>query len=118
MVIAKERLAASATHLGISLCIAAAAALLVFGYPWPYREMSGGRNLFLILTGVVLGRLITLAIFDRRRSVRELALDLNVPEELARHTLYLPVVSRRAAWTAFLDPKTARIIGFAPLDSF
>jgi hypothetical protein len=33
-------------------------------------------------------------------------------------TLYLPVVARRTAWTAFLDPQTADIVGFAPLDSF
>jgi hypothetical protein len=252
MVIAKERFAASATHLGISLCIAAAAALLVFGlwYPYPYREISGGRDLFLILISVdvVLGPLITLAIFNRRKPVRELVLDLTVvaclqlaalgyglwtvaaarpvhlvfefdrlrvvhaidiPEELlakapagivaepwrgptmlavrpfrdtgeqveatmqalqgvqiaarpdfwqsyaaardrviaaarpaeslehrnpalasaidaalsragrdARDTLYLPMVSRKSAWTAFLDPKTGDIVGFAPLDSF
>jgi hypothetical protein len=32
--------------------------------------------------------------------------------------LYLPMVSRKLAWTAFLDPKTAQVVGFAPLDSF
>jgi hypothetical protein len=36
----------------------------------------------------------------------------------ARDTLYLPMVSRTLAWTAFLDPKTAQVVGFAPLDSF
>lgn len=252
MVIGKERLRASAAHLGISLCIASAAALLVFvvWYPYPYREVSGGRELFLILTGVdvVLGPLITLAIFDRRKPVRELVLDLTVvgciqlsalaygmwtvaaarpvhlvfefdrlrvvhaidiPDELlakappgiepepwhgptmlavrpfrdsneevtattqalaglqlaarpdlwqsyaaardriiaaarpvdalkrrspafasvlddalrragrdASHTLYLPMVSRMSAWTAFLDPQTAQVVGFAPLDPF
>ena len=33
-------------------------------------------------------------------------------------TLYLPVVARRSAWTAFLDPQTAEVVGFAPLDPF
>jgi len=82
MVIAKERLRASGIHLAVSLCIAAAAALLVFAawYPWPYREVSGGRELFLIVIAVdvVLGPLITLAIFNRNKSRRELAMDLSV----------------------------------------
>jgi hypothetical protein len=252
MVIAKERLRASGTHLGISLCIAAAAALLVFTlwYPYPYRQVSGGRELFLILVSVdvVLGPLITLAIFDTRKRVRELVMDLTVvallqvgalayglwtvaaarpvhlvfevdrlrvvhaidiPEEMlerapsgvaaepwtgptllavrpfrnadeagsatmaalegvqlgarpdlwepyaaardrviaaarpvealkrkvpanaaaidealqrmgrdAAHTVYLPMVSRKFSWTAFLDARTADVIGFAPVDSF
>jgi hypothetical protein len=78
----KERLTASGIHLGISVCIAAAAALLVFAlwYPYPYREISGGRDLFLIVTtvDVILGPLITLAIFNRAKPVRELAVDLTV----------------------------------------
>ena len=253
MVIAKERLKASGIHLGISLCVAAAAALLVFGvwYPWPYREISGGRELFLIIVAVdvILGPLITLAIFDRaRKGRRELAIDLSIigviqvaallyglwtvavarpvhvvfefdrlrvvhaveiPEELVHRTptgievepwwgptfiavrpfsseeervsatlvavkgiqlaarpdlwqpyeaarariaaaarpvedlkrqmpseapvldaalrnsgrdpartLYLPMISRKSAWTAFLDPQTLDVVGFAPVNSF
>ncbi|HUR87969.1 MAG TPA: TfpX/TfpZ family type IV pilin accessory protein [Ramlibacter sp.] len=250
--IAKERIRASGLHLAISLCIAALAATLVFAfwYPYPYREVSGGRDLFLIVTtvDVILGPLITLGIFNTRKSRRELTLDLtliglvqlvalayglwtvavarpvhlvfefdrmrvvhsiDIPEELlartpqgieaepwsgptllavrqfrnsqekfdvtmqamrgvqaaarpdlwetydaarprvaaaaqrvdelkrkmpaeaaqidaalqrigrdAAHTAYLPVISRKIAWTAFIDPKTADIVGFAPLDSF
>ena len=82
MVIARERLKASGIHLGISFCIAALAALLVFAiwYPYPYREVSGGRELFLIVTSVdvILGPLITLAVFNRRKSTRELTIDLTV----------------------------------------
>lgn len=253
MVISRERLRASGIHLGISLCIAAAAALLVFAawYPYPYREVSGGRELFLLVTtvDVILGPLITLAIFNReKKSVRELTMDLTIvaflqlgalayglwtvavarpvhlvfefdrmrvvhsveiPEELldkappgvvaepwsgptpvavrafrnhdervaatlqalqgvqlgarpdlwetydaarprivaaakpvadlrqkmpaqaaaidaalqrmgrgAADTAYLPMNSRKLAWTVFLDPKTADIVGFAPVDSF
>jgi hypothetical protein len=65
-----DRLRASAIHFCISLAIALLAASLVFLllYPYPYRELSGGRELFLILVSVdvVLGPLITLAIFNRR----------------------------------------------------
>ncbi|GGH52431.1 fimb protein [Comamonas phosphati] len=78
----KIRLRASGIHLGISLCIAALAAVLVFGlwYPYPYREISGGRELFLLVVAVdvVMGPLITLAIFNRAKPRRELLLDFTM----------------------------------------
>lgn len=78
----KERLRASAIHLAISLSIACLAALLVFGlwYPYPYRELSGGRELFLLVIAVdvVMGPLITLIIFNRAKSRRHLAMDFSV----------------------------------------
>lgn len=78
----KERLGASGIHLGISLFIGTLAALLVFGlwYPYPYREISGGRTLFLLVAvvDVVMGPLITLIIFNRAKPRRELLTDLSV----------------------------------------
>lgn len=78
----KERLTASGIHFCISLAIAALAALLVFGlwYPWPYREVSGGRELFVLVVtvDVLLGPLITLAIFNRAKPRRELVMDLAI----------------------------------------
>lgn len=77
-----ERGRAAGIHFGASLLIAGMAALLVFGlwYPYPYREVSGGRTLFLIVVtvDVILGPLITLAIFDRRKGRRQLRFDLGV----------------------------------------
>ena len=77
----KERLRASAIHLTISLAIASLAALLVFGlwYPYPYREISGGRELFLLVIAVdvVMGPLITLIIFNRSKSHRHLVMDFS-----------------------------------------
>ena len=77
-----DRFKASALHLALSLCIAALAALLVFAiwYPNPYREISGGRELFLLLVAVdvVLGPLITLAIFNRNKPTKVLQRDLAV----------------------------------------
>lgn len=76
----RDRFKASAIHLGLSLVIAALAALLVFGiwYPYPYREISGGRELFLLVVtvDVILGPLITLAVFNRAKPRAELRRDL------------------------------------------
>lgn len=78
----KERFRAAGIHLGISLVIAVLAALLVFGiwYPYPYRELSGGRELFLLIitVDVILGPLLTLAIFNRAKPWPELRRDLAV----------------------------------------
>jgi hypothetical protein len=248
----KERGRAAGIHLALSVAIATAAAALVFGlwYPYPYRSISGGRDLFLILTGVdvAIGPLVTLTVFNRRKPAAELRRDLaivgaiqlaalgyglwtmaqarpvhlafeidrfrvvhrvDVPEELLarkppdvdalpwfgptlvavrpfrsanesadatvaalgglqlgarpdlwepytaakprvlkaakpvtelkarfaqraadidatlaalgrqpQSTLYLPLVGRKAFWTAFVDPVTADVVGFMPLDSF
>lgn len=78
----KSRLLAAGTHLGLSVAIAALVASLVFllWYPVPFREISGGRELFFIVmtVDVVLGPLITFAIFDTRKPRVELVRDLAV----------------------------------------
>jgi len=78
----KSRLLAAGVHFGISVAIAALAAWLVFAvwYPYPYREISGGRELFLIVVtvDVILGPLLTSAVFDTKKSVKTLRLDLTV----------------------------------------
>jgi hypothetical protein len=77
-----DRFKAAGIHLGISVVIAALAAALVFyvWYPSPYGQLSGGRELFLILISVdvILGPLITFSIFNRAKPVRELRRDLAV----------------------------------------
>lgn len=78
----KERLRAAAIHLAISLAVAGLAAALVFGlwYPGAYRELSGGRELFLLVVAVdvVMGPLITFAIFNRKKPRTELRRDLAI----------------------------------------
>jgi hypothetical protein len=74
------RLRAVTWHLLISVCVAGAAAAVVFfvWYPYPYREISGGRALFLLLVSVdvALGPLLTLVVFNPQKKWRELTLDL------------------------------------------
>ena len=78
----KARFKASAIHLGISCLIAACAALLVFGfwYPSPYDAIDGGRELFTLVVSVdvVLGPLITLAVFNLNKPRKELVMDFMV----------------------------------------
>jgi hypothetical protein len=78
----RARFKASGIHLGLSLAVAALAAMLVFWvwYPYPYREISGGRELFLLIVtvDVILGPLITFFIFSKGKSLRALRFDFVV----------------------------------------
>lgn len=69
-------------HLALSLLVATVAALLVFGlwYPYPYREVSGGRDLFLLVVTVdiVIGPMITFAVFNMSKPPTELRRDLAI----------------------------------------
>lgn len=75
-------LKAASLHLGASTVVAMLAAALVFGvwYPYPYWELTGGRELFLLIVvvDVVCGPLLTLVMFNPRKSRRELAFDLGI----------------------------------------
>jgi hypothetical protein len=71
---------AAGIHFLLSMLVAALAAALVFGiwYPYPFRELAGGRELFLILVGVdvACGPLLTMVIFNPRKPRTELLRDL------------------------------------------
>ena len=78
----KDRLKACGIHFAISLVLALLAAMLVFRvwYPYPYRELSGGRELFLLIVGVdvVCGPLLTLVLFNTAKPRAELWRDLGL----------------------------------------
>ena len=78
----QSRLLAAGVHFGLSVAIAALAATLVFWvwYPYPYREISGGRELFMIVVAVdvVMGPLLTLAVFNVKKGSKVLRRDLVV----------------------------------------
>ena len=78
----RSRARAAAIHLGICAVIAALAAALVFvlWYPWPYRVISGGQGLFVLVISVdlVLGPLLTFAVFDTVKGWRHLRRDFTV----------------------------------------
>lgn len=73
---------AAAIHLLCSVAIASLAGGLVFGiwYPFPYDQLAGGRELFLLVVVVdlVCGPLLTMVLFSPTKSRSELFLDLGV----------------------------------------
>jgi hypothetical protein len=73
---------AASVHLICSLCLAALAAMLVFfiWYPYPYQKLSGGTELFLLIVGVdvVCGPLLTLVLFNPKKSAIKLVTDLSL----------------------------------------
>ena len=73
---------AAALHFGVSLVVATLAAALVFGlwYPYPYRELSGGRELFLLIIAVdvVCGPLLTIVLYNPAKPRAELWRDLGL----------------------------------------
>lgn len=76
----RSRLRAAGLHLLISAALAALAAVLVFGlwYPGAYRLLAGGRDLFLLVVSVdvVLGPLLTFAVFNLAKGWPHLRRDL------------------------------------------
>lgn len=78
----KERSRAATLHLLASLVVAALAAVLVFWvwFPYPYSEVAGGSGLFRLMVSVdvVLGPLLTFAVFNRAKPWSVLRLDLSV----------------------------------------
>jgi hypothetical protein len=66
----------------LSIVVALLAALLVFmiWYPGPYRELSGGRELFLLVVSVdvICGPLLTMVLFNPSKPRRALIRDLSL----------------------------------------
>lgn len=73
---------AAGLHFGASLAVAVLAAVLVFWlwYPYPYRELAGGRELFflIVMVDVVCGPLLTFILFNPAKSRSELWRDVGL----------------------------------------
>ena len=78
----KSRLIAFFWHLVISVVVAALCGLVVFGvwYPFPYNEISGGRELFFLVVAVdvICGPLLTAVLFNPVKPKPELWRDLGL----------------------------------------
>ena len=73
---------AAVLHFGGSVVVALLAAALVFGlwFPYPYRELAWGRELFLLIVvvDVVCGPLLTLVLYNPAKPRAELWRDLGL----------------------------------------
>ena len=73
---------AMVVHFGLSLLVAAIIALLVFTlwFPYPYRELAGGRELFFLVMAVdiVCGPLLTFVLFSPTKLRKELFTDISL----------------------------------------
>ena len=73
---------AAALHLVGSVAVAVLAAALVFGFwfPYPYRDLAGGRELFLLIIAVdvICGPLLTMVLYNPAKPRAELCRDLGL----------------------------------------
>lgn len=73
---------AACVHFSFSMVVAIICAAVVFGlwYPYPYRELSGGLALFVLIVSVdvVCGPLLTSVIFNPVKPRKELVRDLTL----------------------------------------
>lgn len=69
-------------HLGISALVASVSAVLVFyvWYPFPYGQLVGGKELFLLVMSVdvVCGPLLTLVVFSDQKPRKKLVRDIGI----------------------------------------
>lgn len=73
---------AMTVHFGLSLLVAAIVAVLVFTlwFPYPYRELAGGRELFILVMAVdiVCGPILTFVLFSPTKPKKELITDISL----------------------------------------
>jgi hypothetical protein len=78
----KAAVLASGIHFGLSVLVAGLAAVLVFviWYPFPYRDLMGGKELFFLIASVdvICGPLLTLILYNPSKSKAELSRDLGL----------------------------------------
>ncbi len=108
----REKFVAFGIHLVATLLLAGAAAALIFlvWYPRPFDDMVGGSKLFLLIVGsdIVLGPLISLVIYDSRKSRRALVIDYVVVGLVQTSAVVYGVAvmsDTRPAYVAFVNDR-------------
>jgi hypothetical protein len=110
-------------HLVLSAIVAAIVGTIIFllWYPGFHRDLVGGRELFMLVASVdvVLGPLLTLAIFNPSKPRKELVRDLSMVGIIqlsalvyGLHTVYLA----RPAWLVF-EIDRFRVVSVADIDT-
>ena len=112
MILWREKFRAFGIHFATTLIVALLAAALIFlvWYPAPFGTMVGGLKLFMLVTGcdLVLGPLISLIIYNSRKSRLALVFDYTVVGVLQVAALVYGVYSvsqARPAYIAFVKDR-------------
>lgn len=108
----REKFRAFSIHFATTLVVAATAAALIFlvWYPPPFGTMVGGLKLFTLITGIdlALGPLVSLVIYDSRKSRRALLFDYSVVAVVQVAALAYGIYSvsqARPAYVAFVKDR-------------
>jgi len=126
MIVWREKLVATGIHFLVTLALAACAAALIFlvWFPDPFETMIGGTELFMLVVGcdLALGPLISLVIYNSRKSRRQLIADYSIVGTVQIAALVYGVfvlAGTRPVYVAFnhdrLEVVTAREISDAEL---
>lgn len=97
---------AAGYHFCGTLLLILVSATIVFcvWYPFPYRELAGGTDLFvtLVLVDIICGPLLTLVLFNPLKSRRELTLDISVIVFVQMAALVYGIISVAQARPVYL----------------
>jgi hypothetical protein len=109
-------------HLAISVLIAVLCAALVFGvwYPFPYSQLAGGRELFLLVVtvDVTMGPLLSLVVYSPAKPKSELWRDIGfiaLAQLMALAYGLYSVAEARPVWLAF-EGDRFRIVAIPDID--
>ena len=115
---------AAVVHFVCSVVLAALVAMAIFGiwYPYPYQDLSGGRELFLlvVVVDVVCGPLLTFVVFNPSKPRAELWRDMFLVAFVQTAALSYGVYSVWEARPLYLVQEIDRfkVIGKPDLEGF
>lgn len=116
------KLKAFFVHLCISIALGIFAAVLVFGawFPYPYRDISGGWHLFVLvmLVDICCGPLLTFVVFSNKKPRKALSRDLLVIGVIQLAALFYGIYTVSLARPVYLvfEVDRFRIVSVADIE--
>lgn len=117
MIVWREKFRALSLHFLVTLAVAAVAAAVIFfvWYPNPFQTMMGGTKFFLLISvcDLVLGPLISLVIYNSKKSRRELITDYSIVGVVQLAALaygVLSIADARPVYVAFVGDRFEVVI--------
>lgn len=112
MIVWREKFRALLLHFLVTAAVAAVAAAVIFlvWFPDPFQAIMGGTKLFLLISAcdLVLGPLISLVIYNSKKSRRELITDYSIVGAVQLAALVygvLAIADARPAYVAFVGDR-------------